>query len=555
MNDDLQILNLRNDKDEEESTPEQYAITVLGGESLKAAKALVKKSEQAIKAAIVPEARDSKWHKYKPKSFNDNSKHPVHEDTPAPAPPKNEATAIPYEEKIETQKLSRKRQATPNRSMDKPSSPHHSDSIPHHHSEEIPLRTGQSEPPTYQLQNQEPGLALAEKSSAGLQTAQATGQAVSGSSAAASTAGPATIAYQVTEKAVTKIKETAENIAVRVQSSKGKLGALAAIFLMPILILLGIAGALKGIGFASNVNLSADVLALMPKINAACQANGIPEYAALVAAVMMQESGGNVEAVHGDVMQCAESLGYPAGTPVPVEESINHGISLLAHKLSVAGSTGPTDIPAISLALQAYNYGDGYFDWARSHGGGYSKENALSFQQYQMAHGFPSGYGDANYVDHVLRYYQVGTGGMGDVSAIANGAFAYPCSGHGWNTYLGHEGIDIPMEIGEPVYACAAGTVTYAQAGWHSGMGYDGLASYGNCVFIDHGSGWQSRYAHMSSIAVASGTVVQQGQLIGYVGSTGNSSGPHLHLALYYNGSPSSGSVIYAEQAWPQYKQ
>ena len=62
MNDDLQILNLRNDKDEEESTPEQYAITVLGGESLKAAKALVKKSEQAIKAAIVPEARDSKWH-------------------------------------------------------------------------------------------------------------------------------------------------------------------------------------------------------------------------------------------------------------------------------------------------------------------------------------------------------------------------------------------------------------------------------------------------------------------------------------------------------------
>ncbi len=144
---------------------------------------------------------------------------------------------------------------------------------------------------------------------------------------------------------------------------------------------------------------------------------------------------------------------------------------------------------------------------------------------------------------------------MGAGSAIAGGAFAYPCEGHGWNTYPGHEGIDIPLDTGTPVYACAAGTVTYSQAGWHSGMGYDGIASYGNCVFIDHGSGWQSRYAHMSSIVVASGTPVQQGQLIGYVGSTGNSSGPHLHLALYYDGSPSSGGVIYAEQAWPQYKQ
>ena len=187
--------------------------------------------------------------------------------------------------------------------------------------------------------------------------------------------------------------------------------------------------------------------------------------------------------------QCAESLSYPAGTPVPVEESISHGVGVLAHKLARAGPTGPTDIPAISLALQAYNYGDGYFDWAASHGGGYSRENALSFQQYQMSHGYPSGYGDASYADHVLRYYQIGGGGMGAASAIAGGAFAYPCEGHGWTTYPGHEGIDIPMETGTPVYACAAGTVTYAQAGWHSGMGVDGIASYGNCVFVDHGSG------------------------------------------------------------------
>lgn len=130
-----------------------------------------------------------------------------------------------------------------------------------------------------------------------------------GTSAASASAGPVAIACQAAEKAVTKIKETVENIAARAQSSKQTLSALAALFLVPLLILAGIAGVLKGGGFASNVNLSSDVMALMPQINAACQANGIPEYAPLVAAVMMQESGGNVALTNGDVMQCAESLG------------------------------------------------------------------------------------------------------------------------------------------------------------------------------------------------------------------------------------------------------
>lgn len=64
-----------------------------------------------------------------------------------------------------------------------------------------------------------------------------------------------------------------------------------------------------------------------------------------------------------------------------------------------------------------------------------------------------------------------------------------------------------------------------------------------------------SEYAHMSSVVVTSGTYVQEGQLLGYVGNTGNSYGAHLHLAIYYNSSPSSGGVIYAEQAWPQLKE
>ena len=143
---------------------------------------------------------------------------------------------------------------------------------------------------------------------------------------------------------------------------------------------------------------------------------------------------------------------------------------------------------------------------------------------------------------------------MGERSAIANGLFGYPFPGHTWTTYAGHEGIDISFQgiEGQPIYASAAGTVTYVQTGYGNMQGSGGLDSYGNCVFINHGGGWESRYAHMSSVAVASGTYVQEGQLLGYVGNTGNSYGAHLHLAIYYNSSPSSGGVIYAEQAWPQ---
>ena len=570
----------------EAQSPEQYAINAIGGRALQTTNTLIRKSEQAIKNALAepdtpravqiadwPTHEKIHYSPYQPTvptgvtepactenpsiHAEDFTTRDIDADSlpnsPQPSPPKQDKRAA----NVQNQYFSTVEKGKPPSyaapACSRSGAQDGADSLQIY--ERPSLATYQGEPLASGLQSQGPGLAFAEEPGVGLQTFQAAGQAAeSSTSVASASAGPAAIAYQATEKAVTKVKETIENIAARAQSGKQTLGALAALFLIPLLILAGIAGALRGGGFASNVNLSADVLALMPQISAACQAHGIPEYAPLVAAVMMQESGGNVELVHGDVMQCAESLGYPAGTPVPVEESIDHGVGVLAHKLSRAGSTGPTDMPAISLALQAYNYGDGYFNWATSHGGGYSKENALSFQQYQMAHGFPSGYGDANYVDHVLRFYQIGGSGMGAVSAIANGAFAYPCEGHGWTTYPGHEGIDIPLDVGTPVYACAAGTVSYAQAGWHSGMGVDGIASYGNCVFVDHGSGWQSRYAHMSSIVVASGTMVQQGQLIGYVGSTGNSSGPHLHLALYYNGNPSSGGVIYAEQAWPQYR-
>lgn len=90
-----------------------------------------------------------------------------------------------------------------------------------------------------------------------------------------------------------------------------------------------------------------------------------------------------------------------------------------------------------------------------------------------------------------------------------------------------HYGVDMACASGTPVYAAKSGTVSYA--GWGS--------EAGNYVTINHGDGFASVYMHLTSYVVSSGTIVSAGQLIGYVGSTGLSTGPHLHFGISYNGT------------------
>ena len=91
-----------------------------------------------------------------------------------------------------------------------------------------------------------------------------------------------------------------------------------------------------------------------------------------------------------------------------------------------------------------------------------------------------------------------------------------------------HEGIDIAVGQGTPVHAAAAGTVIYA--GWMEG--------YGNLVVIDHGNGLSTAYGHNSSLASSVGQSVAAGQVIAYSGSTGHSTGPHVHFEVRVNGAP-----------------
>lgn len=91
-----------------------------------------------------------------------------------------------------------------------------------------------------------------------------------------------------------------------------------------------------------------------------------------------------------------------------------------------------------------------------------------------------------------------------------------------------HAGIDIAAPYGAPIYAAESGKVILAS--WYDGYGY--------CIIIDHGDGVSTLYAHCSSIIVKKGQYVSKGQTIGYVGSTGNSTGPHLHFEVIINGNP-----------------
>ena len=122
-----------------------------------------------------------------------------------------------------------------------------------------------------------------------------------------------------------------------------------------------------------------------------------------------------------------------------------------------------------------------------------------------------------------------GGGSTGDGSSSSG--FIWPVSGvvtsgFGWRWGRMHEGVDIAAPTGTPIRAAAGGTIIYT--------GY--MGGYGNLTIIDHGNGLATAYAHQSSIYIGGGAV-SQGTVIGAVGSTGNSTGPHLHFEVRVNGS------------------
>lgn len=128
-------------------------------------------------------------------------------------------------------------------------------------------------------------------------------------------------------------------------------------------------------------------------------------------------------------------------------------------------------------------------------------------------------------------------GGSGGDSGQSSGMFfQWPCPGYsyisaGWEGYPGHKGLDMAAAYGTPIYAAASGTVMVANSTdeWGDSWGY--------YVSIYHNDTYSTLYAHCSSLTVSEGQYVEQGQLIGYVGLTGNTTGYHLHFEVYEDGT------------------
>ena len=126
--------------------------------------------------------------------------------------------------------------------------------------------------------------------------------------------------------------------------------------------------------------------------------------------------------------------------------------------------------------------------------------------------------------------YGGGTCPGGYEGAYGSGGFIWPADNHslsGNDYWSGHLAIDIAAGTGARIYAADSGVVVFAGSA---------LGGYGNMVVIDHGNGYQSLYAHLSSVGVSCGQSVLQGQYIASAGNTGYSTGPHLHFEIRYLG-------------------
>lgn len=256
------------------------------------------------------------------------------------------------------------------------------------------------------------------------------------------------------ETAKRTAEATAKAIKAIIAGTKALIEAIVAggwisVMIILIVVMLGVAISLfgSGSGNSSYTPVSAEVEAYTPVIRIYAQQYGVGEYVELIKAIMMQESGGRGI----DPMQASES-GFNTRYPhspnaiTDPEYSIDVGVQTIADSLRQADVESPIDMDNIKLALQGYNYGNGFISWARTNYGGYSTLAAIEFSDMMAARMGWSGYGDKQYPAHVLRYYPIGRAfTMGGNQAIVEVALTQ-VGNEGGEPYWSWWGLDYRVE-------------------------------------------------------------------------------------------------------------
>lgn len=308
------------------------------------------------------------------------------------------------------------------------------------------------------------------------------------------------------------------------------------------------------INIGSNITGNPNIVAWLDKYT---KLYGISDYIGLAYALIMVENPSTDGT--DDIMQSSESAGYPGPGYLTGEASVKQGCKHLAEQIK-NGQTQNVDIWGV---MQGYNFGSAYIPWLANRGGKnttdlaeeYSRDvvapslgnttgatypyvNAVS-QADGRTYLYVNG-GNFHYAAMIRQYVKV-TESVGYVVPISKpvtvtsefGYRQHPITG----AYELHNGIDLVNgNPTTPIYASAAGEVVIAGSypEW-----------YGNYVVIKHSDGLYTGYAHQSQLRVSVGDTVKQGQQIGNMGTTGPSTGPHLHFQFFTNGPwPSQADFI-----------
>lgn len=315
--------------------------------------------------------------------------------------------------------------------------------------------------------------------------------------------------------------------------------ACGAALLLLLLATVGAAGVLVGNQSKNYVpaetsGLSKEVEAYRKTVKKYADNAGIGEYTDHLLCIMQTSTSG----VGSDVMNAGE---FSSNTKFPQKRgmitepsySIECGVQEFKELISSLSITAPNDSDKLLILYQAYHLNRGYIDYAD---GSYTPENAKAYCDSKQL----GDYFNYNFAQQVAYYLSALNG---------TGSFKYPLKdfhtvsspyGYRYSPITGiyelHSGTDFPAPQGTPVLASRAGIVERAE----------NMGGYGNCVVIRHDSKYTTYYAHNVSLVVFPGQTVNQGDIIAYVGSTGNSTGPHCHFEIRENGKPVD-SIPYLE--------